>query len=96
LFDIRNSKITGNGPVQTAGGTKWGGIRVESLPPVVLDGQASLNLVTIQNNLESGLSCSSAIQGQGVLASGNTTSDIASSCGVVSCATSSSTCGAPP
>jgi hypothetical protein len=94
-FDIHNTKITGNGPAQTPGGTNWGGLRVESLP---VAGQASLNLVTIQNNLATGLSCSSAIQGQGVLASGNTTSDISPACGaaVVSCAATSPTCGAQP
>ena len=91
-FDIRDSEITGNGPGQTAGGTIWGGLRVESLPAA---GQARLNLVTIQNNLGSGLTCSVAIQGQGVLAAGNTSFDIAPSCGnVVSCATPSPTCGA--
>jgi hypothetical protein len=94
-FDIRNSKITGNGPAQTAGGTTWGGLRIESLPTA---GQASLNLVTIQNNLATGLSCSNAIQGQGVLASGNTTLDISPACGValVSCTATSPTCGAQP
>jgi len=90
-FDIRNSKITGNGPAQTAGGTNWGGLRVETLPAA---GQASLNLVTIQKNLGSGLSCAGAIQGQGVLASGNTSPDIATSCAVVACTTQDSTCGA--
>jgi hypothetical protein len=92
-FDIRNSKITGNGPAQTADGTTWGGLRVESLPA---GGQASLNLVTIQKNLGSGLSCAGAIQGQGVLASGNTSPDIAPSCAVVACTTQNSTCGAQP
>jgi len=52
--------------------------------------------VTIQNNLATGLTCSTAIQGQGVLASGNTPLDIATSCGVVSCATPAPTCGAQP
>jgi hypothetical protein len=94
-FDIRNSKVTGNGPGQTAEGVTWGGIRVDSLPA---GGPASLNLVTIQNNLALGLACSGAIQGQGVLASGNTTSDIGPSCGatVISCTTPSLTCGAQP
>jgi hypothetical protein len=94
-FDIRNSKITGNGPAQTPGGTNWGGLRIESLPAA---GQASLNLVTVQNNLSTGLSCSSAIQGQGVLATGNMTSDIGLACGaaVVSCTVPSPTCGAQP
>jgi hypothetical protein len=92
-FDIRNSKITGNGPAQTAGGVIWGGIRVDSLPAV---GQASLTLVTIQNNPSVGLTCSGPIQGQGVLASDNTSLNIAASCGLVSCATPSPTCGAQP
>jgi hypothetical protein len=92
-FDIRNSTVTGNGPGQTIGGTIWGGIRVDSLPAI---GQASLSLVTIQNNLAPGLTCSGTIQGQGVLASGNTPLDIATSCGVVSCATPAPTCGAQP
>ena len=92
-FDIRDSVVSGNGPGQTAGGTVWGGIRVESLPT---GGQASLNLMTIQKNLATGLTCSGAVQGQGVLASGNTPLDIATSCGVVSCATPSATCGAQP
>jgi hypothetical protein len=92
-FDIRNSAVTGNGPGQTTGGTIWGGIRIDSLP---VAGQSSLNLVTIQNNFAPGLTCSGAIQGQGVLASGNTPLDIATSCGVVPCATPTSTCGAQP
>jgi len=92
-FDIRNSTVTGNGPGQTIGGTVWGGIRVDSLPA---SGQTNLGLVTIQNNLATGLTCSTAIQGQGVLASGNTPLDIATSCGVVSCATPAPTCGAQP
>ena len=92
-FDIRDSVVSGNGPGQTAGGTVWGGIRVESLPT---GGQASLNLMTIQKNLATGLTCSGVVQGQGVLASGNTPLDIATSCGVVSCATPSSTCGGQP
>jgi len=92
-FDIRNSEVTGNGPGQTAEGAIWGGIRVDSLPA---GGPASLNMVTIQHNLALGLACSGAIQGQGVLASGNTTSDIGPSCGaaVISCTNPSPTCGA--
>jgi hypothetical protein len=92
-FEIRNSTITGNGPGQTPDGVIWGGIRVDSLPPT---GQTSLDMVTIQNNPPVGLTCAGLLQGQGVLASGNTPLDIATSCGVVSCATPSSTCGAQP
>ena len=92
-FDIRNSTVTRNGPGQTTGGTSWGGIRVESLPA---GGQASLDLVTIKDNLAPGLSCSAGIQGQGVLASGNALLDIANSCGVLSCPAPGPVCGAQP
>jgi hypothetical protein len=92
-FDIQDSVVTGNGPGQTTGGTIWGGIRVESLPT---GAQASLSRVTIRNNRAPGLTCTGAIQGHGVLASSNTTLDIAASCGVDSCATPSSACGAQP
>ena len=94
-FDIRNSTVTGNGPGQTMAGLVWGGIRVESLP---VGGQASLDLVTIEDNLATGLSCSTSIQGHGVLASGNTSVDVANSCGALVgfCSTPSLTCGAQP
>ena len=95
-FDIRNSKVTGNGPGQTAGGDPWGGIRVESLPSLPTTGQTRLDLVTIQRNLAAGLSCSGAIQGQGILASGNTTLDIGSNCAVTACTSLGPTCGAQP
>jgi len=92
-FDIRNSKVTGNGPGQTADGSLWGGIHVESLPAA---GETSLNLVTIQKNLATGLSCSGAIQGRGILATGNTTLEIGIACAVTSCSTPSPTCGVQP
>ncbi len=94
-FDIRNTLVTGNGPGQTSDGVIWSGIRVDSLPAA---GPTSLNLLTIQNNPPVGLTCSGPIQGQGVLASGNTPLDISASCGpdLVSCATASPTCGAQP
>ncbi len=93
-FDIRNTSITGNGPGQTAGGADVGGIRVDSLPA---QGQTiNLDRVTIQNNRPIDLGCAGPIQGQGVLASGNTPLDIDTLCGVVSCATPSPTCGAQP
>jgi hypothetical protein len=96
-FDIRNSTISGNGPGQTAGGTSFGGIRVDSLPT---SGPASLDLVTITNNLAPGLSCAASstvtIQGHGVLASGNVVPDISYSCGILACTAPSTTCGAQP
>ena len=76
-FDIRNSTVTNNGSGQTADGIVWSGIRVDKLPT---SGQATLTLVTISDNASTGLSCAAAIQGQGVLATGNAT-NITTSCG---------------
>jgi hypothetical protein len=90
-FDIRNTRVAGNGPGQTGGGTSFGGIRVDSLPST---GSASLDRVTIADNLAPGLSCAASIQGTGVLASGNVVPEITNSCGVVNCAVPSATCGA--
>jgi hypothetical protein len=87
-FDIENTTVTNNGP--GAQGTS-GGIMVTSLPTT---GPAKLHLVTVQSNMGPGVSCSASIQGDGVLAVGNTPVQIASSCGVTSCATAGPTCGA--
>ena len=92
-FDIRNTRVAGNGPGQTSSGTSFGGIRVDSLPAT---GPTRFELVTIEDNLAPGLSCAGGITGDGVLASGNTVLNIASSCNVVSCATAGPTCGAQP
>jgi hypothetical protein len=90
-FDIRNTTITKNGP---SSDLSWGGMRVASLPA---SGSKNLHLVTIQNNNAPGLSCApgAAIQGDGVLASGNSTGDVTSTCGITACVSMSSTCGAP-
>jgi len=94
-FDIENSIITGNGPGQTTGGTFWGGIRVDSLPT---SGPTVLNLVTVQSNNPVGVSCSGSIAGTGVLVTGNTSAQIANSCGFSSCTAAldgGTGCGAP-
>jgi hypothetical protein len=89
-FDIRNSTVTSNGAGQTADGTVWSGIRVDNLPT---SGSTTLDLVTISDNASTGLSCKAAIQGQGVLATGNPT-DITMSCGGFStCGAASTSCG---
>lgn len=90
-FDIENTTVTGNGPGQTSGGLFWGGIRVESLPA---SGPTILNHLTVQNNNPVGISCSGGITGTGVLATLNTTAQIANSCGFTSC-TAGAGCGAP-
>jgi hypothetical protein len=95
-FDIEGTTVTGNGPGQTPIGLTWGGIRVDSLPT---SGPTILNRVTVQNNDQVGISCSGAITGTGVLATGNNNStssnnQITSSCGFTSCGAASATCGA--
>jgi hypothetical protein len=89
-FDIKNATISGNGP---NGSFSWGGIFVQSLPT---SGPTTLNLVSITANPASGLSCAGAIQGTGVLATGNTSVQIATGCSITTgaCTVSSSTCGA--
>jgi len=95
-FDIKNTTITGNGPGTAPAGASYGGIRVEALPA---GGPTTLDLVTIQNNKQVGLSCSGAITGIGVLASGNNnnstsaTDQIGSTCAITACTPASTTCG---
>lgn len=88
-FDIRNSTITNNGP---SSDLTWGGIRVQSLP---ISGVTEVHRVTIVDNKAPGLSCAAVIQGDGVLASGNSTGDIAATCGITACSPAGPACGAP-
>jgi len=93
LFDIENTSITNNGP-GTTGSTNWGGIFVNN-PPAA--GPKRLNLLTVQNNLQVGVTCSEDIAAMttGVLASGNTGGEVNQTCGFTSCGAPSATCGAP-
>lgn len=91
-FEIRNSAITGNGP-GTIGTTTWGGVLVQNPRSA---GPAVLDLVTILNNQGPGLSCSTAVQGTGVLATGNAPVDVNPTCGITSCAAAGPMCGAQP
>jgi hypothetical protein len=91
-FDIRNTTVTNNGPGQQ-GAISWGGILVNSLPA---SGSTQLSLVTIENNKAPGMECADPITGIGVFATGNSTADIGSTCGVSSCSPMSATCGASP
>ena len=89
-FDIRNTTVTGNGPGQS-GAITWGGILVTNSP---VSGSAQLDLVTIQGNNPVGLSCSGPVTGIGVFATGNTSVDVVSSCGITLCSPAGPTCGA--
>ena len=90
-FEIRNTTITANGPGQS-GAVTWGGILLTNPVPA---GLGTIELVTIRNNNPVGLSCSAPVTGNGVFASGNTSVDIASTCGITSCSPAGPTCGAP-
>jgi hypothetical protein len=92
-FEIDNTTITNNGPGQQ-GATPWGGILVNSLPA---SGPANLDLVTIQNNNQIGLTCSGSISGVGVFASGDSGGvDVSQTCNVALCSPLGPACGAPP
>jgi hypothetical protein len=89
-FVISNTTVTNNGPSSDA---TLGGIRVLN-PPT--GGPAQLQLLTVQTNNPSGISCSVPVQNTGVLSSGNVSVDVSSACGFSSCGAASGTCGAQP
>jgi hypothetical protein len=93
-FDIQNTTVVNNEPFEeTDGTTTWGGIYVQN-PPAA--GPTKFQFVTVQNNKAPGIFCSGAAQGTGVLASGNTLTQVTTSCGFTSCGAASTTCGAQP
>ena len=85
-FDIENTTVTNNGP--GAQGTS-GGVNVSTV-----GAGSKLNLVTIQNNKQIGITCDGTVAATGVLVTSNTGGDIASSCKFSSCSTGAG-CGAP-
>jgi hypothetical protein len=92
-FEIDNTTVTNNGPGQH-GTTTWGGILVNSLPPA---GLTNLDLVTIQDNKQIGLTCSDGISGTDVFASGNSGGvDVSPTCKIDVCSPLGPTCGASP
>jgi hypothetical protein len=89
-FDLRNVTVTDNGP-GTLNLATWGGIAVVD-PPT--NGSKRFQRVSILQNKGPGLSCSGAVDGDGVLAAQNSTVDINPTCGITSCGAPSATCGA--
>jgi hypothetical protein len=95
-FDIKNTTVTGNGAGTFGGATPWGGIFVNN-PQTISD----LDLVTIHSNDGGGLTCTSGIQGAGVLSTLNTNAtlgQIVAACAITistgACTAASATCGA--
>lgn len=90
-FEIRNTKITSNGPGDI-GGFSWGGIRAQNIPA---QGPSLLEFVTVQNNNAIGVSCSDRVMGNGVLASDNVGGIQASpTCQLTPCSPAGPDCGA--
>lgn len=91
-FDIKNSTVNGNGPGDDAGAA-WGGMRLKNL---VTTAKKSLELVTLMNNNQVGVSCSADIDAMKVSVTGSAGGiEISQSCGFQSCGTPSASCGAP-
>jgi hypothetical protein len=89
---LRNSVVSGNGPGDFMGtGLLWGGIRMQGPAAGTL-----LDRVSIIDNKNTGVSCSSGVQSTGALVSGNVGGDISNSCAFTSCAAAGPTCGAQP
>ncbi len=89
-FSIVNTTVTGNGPGDLAG-LAWGGIRVQNVPST---GSTAFARVSVTNNKQVGLSCSTAVTGAGVFASGNAGGvEISPTCAVTPCASAGATCG---
>jgi hypothetical protein len=87
-FDIENTTVMNNGP--GAQGTS-GGMNVTTI-----GAGSKLNLVTIQNNNQIGITCDGPIAATGVYVMSNTGGDIAKLCGFSSCPSlTTSGCGAP-
>lgn len=91
-FDIVNTTVTNSGPGDDVG-TPWGGIRIKNLPA---SGQARLDHVTIENNKQIGLTCTTQINGSAVLAADNSGGvEVSPTCNVSPCSAAGPTCGAP-
>ena len=92
-FHIKNTKVTNNGPGDD-NGTGWGGLRITN---VVNGGTHSLELMTVTNNTNVGISCSAAVMSSGVLVSDNTGGlQVTGSCSIMPCSldAGTTTCGA--
>ena len=86
-FDIENTTVTSNGPGSQ--GTS-GGMNVTTM-----GAGSKLNLVTIQNNKQIGITCDGKVAATGVFVMSNTGGDIANLCGFSSCSSLAAGCGAP-
>jgi hypothetical protein len=90
-FDIQNTSVTNNGPGMDLMGNVWGGIRISN--PVA---GSKMNLVTVKDNKQVGISCSGMVSGTGVLATNNVggVEITNAACGFSSCGTVvTTTCG---
>jgi hypothetical protein len=93
-FDIRNTTVMGNGPGDDMGAS-WGGLRLKNLTAVT---RKTLELLTVMNNNQLGVSCAGSVDASGVSVSGSAGGvEISPSCGFGSCGPAvPPTCGAQP
>lgn len=92
-IEVINSTVARNGPATTAAVT-WGGILVQN-PTAAMPSR--LHLVTVTDNRQVGVACSSAVTGTGVFAAGNSGGvEISPTCGITPCSTPGPECGAQP
>jgi len=91
MFEIGNTTVSNNGPGDDMGAS-WGGLRIRTSTAI---SPKSLQLTTVQNNNQVGVSCSFGVSGTGVLVSGSSGGvEISPSCGFSSCGPpATTTCG---
>jgi hypothetical protein len=83
-FDFNDVLVSGNGTSQD-GAVSWSGIYIKALPGT---GATKLNLVSVVNNLNTGMTCTDAVSGANtsVYATGNGGGvNIANSCNITAC-----------
>jgi hypothetical protein len=92
-FDLKNVTVTANGPGDDMGAA-WGGLRIKNLAT----GKRSLDMLTVTNNNQVGVSCAASVDATRVLVSGSAGGvEISPSCQFNSCGTSvTASCGAQP
>jgi hypothetical protein len=89
-FEFKSVLVRDNGPGQL-GLAAWGGILVNGN---LVGRLASLQRVSIVDNKGPGLLCAQAVQGAGVLATGNSTTDVTPMCAISTCSAGTPACGA--
>jgi hypothetical protein len=91
-FHIKNTKVTSNGTGDD-NGASWGGFRITN---IVTNGTKFLELVSVTNNNNTGISCTAGVNSSGVFASDNAGGvQVSGICSITLCSLDAgTTCGA--